>query len=1287
MSDVVCVTLTVADDLVRLCAPGTDVQAPHGDVPAELEAFRGGLRWMRARQAVGGDLPLSLSATPAQVGKLIAERCLPEAVTAGLARVITGCRDAGQSVRIGIDCASRWRDLPWEALPSPGDDLPLALDPVVSLHRLRPGTALQFPSAGPLRILVAISSPGRDGGLDYESELRNVVDATSGVQAEIRIARFATAHEIRFWLTAFAPHVLHLSAHGVPGEIELEDERGYSRLVDAKAFVRDAVPPGSMPPLIVLSACHTNASDAADQETFASELIAQGAGAVVGTETGITDRYATRVFAQLYGALGDGDTDVASALAQARRAVDAELAGSADPREKGLGLLEEWAAVTVLTNGNPVPLIDPTLPERPAPMIAAAVLPRLSAGNFVGRREALRHWTDAMTTTGLVLHGVAGVGKSALAAELVNRAAELSAQQMPVVLAEPDENAAGLRRRLAESRQHHDVPPILVLDGIDGNLTADQPGTCRVLDSDLADLMTELATDPTRGRMLITCRRPFTLPRDAHENLTVRPVPPLLGAEALRLVAALPGLRHRPDDELTKILGTIGGHPGGLHMLNELLTVGRPLGDALLEAVAELQQAAGIEPLLDDLDALPEAADVLMRATVYREPARFEALRFLYTEFEAGVSYMPARARENITRILAQAGLPDFVGYLWDLPAELQERLRPHWVVESRPHNPPVPYIDLTGPLGVCVDLGLMAVSGTGRNRRHQVHPWLAGRVAERSGDAALLARAHRGAAEYYQHHRLVIDPEIPDGEVVVILDRFDLRLNVDEDLHDLGSAMHHLLAAGETDEAELLNEEILTELHACGRWDDEAEILRSLLEVTDVSPARRASHLGRLGAIAHGRGQVEEALRWYEDSLRLRRELAEADPSADRRHALSAALKRIGDLWMEAGNPIQATLPYQEAGGIDHEEWERDPENHVARYEFAVSCRNIGDLLFDDDRPDAAITYYADAAGLLKPVLTRDPEEHRYRREFTRLLQRQAAVAFIEGNIGLARARYLAALGRSHDIHDDERTTADQVEIGTLYRRLGDIALRDGDVEAARDHYTECQTLHEHLILGIRYRMWGDRFNSAIRRGLAGAHEGLGDLARHTGDQAAAVVDYTTAVDLLDRVAEVDTGGKNVHEELATVNLKLAEVALDQGAAKVAVQALERAVSSRVVLFRQRAGGPGVTHELATALERLAAAAASSGLTDHAIAKMDLAISLRDRARIVFDRDDIIYASGRPADRVALNEEIAAARLIRMRISGNAEPDLAEALALLEPLAAANRLTEMMFMSTSRRA
>lgn len=65
-----------------------------------------------------------------------------------------------QAVRLGVVAEGGLARLPWEALPDPRGPRPLVLHPLVSMYRRAQGAS---PAAvpGPLRVLVAISSPDR----------------------------------------------------------------------------------------------------------------------------------------------------------------------------------------------------------------------------------------------------------------------------------------------------------------------------------------------------------------------------------------------------------------------------------------------------------------------------------------------------------------------------------------------------------------------------------------------------------------------------------------------------------------------------------------------------------------------------------------------------------------------------------------------------------------------------------------------------------------------------------------------------------------------------------------------------------------------------------------------------------------------------------------------------------------------------------------------------------------------------------------------------------------------
>ena len=371
----------------------------------------------------------------------MAQAFLSGPVAAALGEVIADAENRWAPVRLGIDVQGGMQGLPWEALALPGAGTPLALHPLLAVYRQPPAAGVPGPSpAGPLRIVIAISAPLSGGGqvLDYERELRNMLAAVRGArqgQAQVRIVHFATTGEVRAALAAERVHVLHLSGHGSPGAIELEDDDGNARNLDAQQFVAEAIPPGRMPPVIALSACHTGATTATGDPSFAAALISLGASAVIGTETAVTDVYATQVFTRVYGHLADADLpDVVAAVAAARRTVQQQLSDSQDPRDQQLAVLGEWAVLTVLARTGSVTAFDPDAKpgdDRPAQAAAGEPVPAgllaRGTGEFVGRRRAQRRWPAALLTTresGLVLYGIGGVGKTTLAAELVRRISE-----------------------------------------------------------------------------------------------------------------------------------------------------------------------------------------------------------------------------------------------------------------------------------------------------------------------------------------------------------------------------------------------------------------------------------------------------------------------------------------------------------------------------------------------------------------------------------------------------------------------------------------------------------------------------------------------------------------------------------------------------------------------------------------------------------------------------------------------------------------------------------------------
>ena len=268
-------TLSVTDTEVRLRGAGLEVSGLHAGRDRRWlmrcgACGRAGSSWRACAARTWPTTPAVGGACDAGGGGAAAGGgVLAGPVAAALGEVIADAERRWAPVRLGIDVPGELRALPWEALAVPGRD---AAGAASTAGRLPPQAADEVPVpsvAGPLRIVVAISAPLSGGGgvLDYERELRNMLAAVRGARqgpARVQIVHFATTAEIRAALAAEPAHVLHLSGHGQPGAIELEDDEGNARVLDARQFVAEAIPPGRMPPVIALSACYTDAAATED---------------------------------------------------------------------------------------------------------------------------------------------------------------------------------------------------------------------------------------------------------------------------------------------------------------------------------------------------------------------------------------------------------------------------------------------------------------------------------------------------------------------------------------------------------------------------------------------------------------------------------------------------------------------------------------------------------------------------------------------------------------------------------------------------------------------------------------------------------------------------------------------------------------------------------------------------------------------------------------------------------------------------------------------------------------
>jgi tetratricopeptide (TPR) repeat protein len=1034
------------------------------------------LRLVEQQNAIG-----LRSASLARAGSLAWEAFLRPPIESTFRQVLAAADAANRAVRLGIEVGEfGW--VPWEALRDPASEEPLALRSGVAIYRVSGGTAPPV-LPGPLRILVAIAAPNAHGTavLNYEHELLNLeaaISAARGTAARLSTVNFATTDALRAVLDEEPVHVLHITGHGTPGAVVLEDLTGRPRLIGAEELVSEAFPEGGMPSVVSLAACFTGASVADGGISFADKLIELGVPAVVATETSVTDIYATDFFAALYRFLARSIVpDLVHAVAYARRQTHLLVTASRSARQARVADLDEWSVVTVKSPSPRFDVYDTSGITDPTSSSGSRGL--LSANEFIGRRaeqRALVEMLDHPDCGGIFIQGIGGVGKSALLSQLLR----FQLPNRPHVMVNATGNVNDFMvaigngiRRWHEDMQRTDATAEAVAALSDTMLDESRPlvdrietlyqpavqnipqvvaidSNERVLEdsdevSDLSQLIaTTMATNP-KWRFIFTGRTGSTLPADVRQRLMWLSLGPLSRAESLKLIRSFDQLAQLTDVALDRIWSVVGGHPRSFQILNDLMAdrsraEGSPDGSNAITPVLSLDHAlertlelaadeVGFQHILRQLNSFE--ALLLLRMSVYRKPVDFTGLVYQTGDIRLDASVRhAAEPLTQISEILRRHGvdLSDHLDFT-ALSAEARSEVAPFAAELITALIPPVtPSVNAQDAVRKLLDLSLIAQDTV--NEQFVVNRAVAdAAIRMHSATPELVRDAHQRAAEYWLWRA-----RAASFEFVGLLQR-------------LTEAHHHFLRAGDIDSAISVADTICDRLHQIGDRDAESWYVNSALILLRNQPERQGFWLHRRGNLAYQRGDLDAA---------------EAD------------YNRAADIHLANGDDARLASQYGQ---------------------LAIIARDRGDEL--------------EAKRLFEKCLALD-ERHENNPGIARTLGHLGSIALAAGNVEEARSH----LERSLSLREAEN---DYVGIAASCYQLGVLAQTENELGTARTYLERC--------LDIRRRL-------GLMVAMSDLLSQLGVLARQENDLSRASDWFREAYEVADRLNDGPALAAVLHQQ-----------------------------------------------------------------------------------------------------------------------------------------------------------
>ncbi|SIO46044.1 tetratricopeptide repeat protein [Chitinophaga niabensis] len=325
-------------------------------------------------------------------------------------------------------------------------------------------SAVYTPQAGPLKILIMISSPEDEQAykrLSFEKEEEVLLEALRPMyesdQVEVSFTITGSLESLEASLAKEHFHLLYFSGHGgykhKKGYLLLEEEKTMKGIeVSADLFAAAVCKyPSHIPALVILASCQSAEGDV--EEGFpgiADELMAAGVPAVIAMAFSIPDEYVTIFATHLFEAFGQRET-LLTAYVKALHGL--ENAEATYAMEEDYNLAPTQWLVPQLYFKEPVEHIVQWTGRK-----KKTQKKRLNATGeyrFIGRRRELSRLLPFLYEgKPVLLLGQAGVGKTALAEKAVQRLLAADSKRVQFRFESRDLSAGAIKTHLEAFLSH-----------------------------------------------------------------------------------------------------------------------------------------------------------------------------------------------------------------------------------------------------------------------------------------------------------------------------------------------------------------------------------------------------------------------------------------------------------------------------------------------------------------------------------------------------------------------------------------------------------------------------------------------------------------------------------------------------------------------------------------------------------------------------------------------------------------------------------------------------------------
>jgi tetratricopeptide (TPR) repeat protein len=217
----------------------------------------------------------------------------------------------------------------------------------------------------------------------------------------------------------------------------------------------------------------------------------------------------------------------------------------------------------------------------------------------------------------------------------------------------------------------------------------------------------------------------------------------------------------------------------------------------------------------------------------------------------------------------------------------------------------------------------------------------------------------------------------------------------------------------------------------------------------------------------------------------------------------------------LELGQVPDALKHYQEALRINRQQADSQPRNHEARRNLAVAYNKLGDVSLKVRQPAEAAKYYKQGLDISQRLAAADPRDVQMQHDLAFSHERLGKASHDLGHVADALEHYRRQLEINQKLAAADAEDAEtQRDVSVAYMKLWYVSHTTGELQDALAYGRQALEISQKLAAAHPHDV-------EIQQGLAFSHYCLGKSEQQRFEYAAAVNQYKSGVDVLERMAK----------------------------------------------------------------------------------------------------------------------------------------------------------------------